>query len=100
MFIVRLSCLETFDKQHVAKAGKKKVALEDLVGACQNNTPFTLATTRKCLPALTHISPPEWAVCRMGPVMNYTKAHSLWEIWMVQERRGSKLERQIAFTVS
>lgn len=45
MFIVRLSCLETFDKQHVAKAGgKKKKVLEDLVGACQNNTPFSAAT--------------------------------------------------------
>lgn len=26
MFIVRLPCLETFDKQRVAKAGKKGVA--------------------------------------------------------------------------
>lgn len=25
----------------------------------------------------------------MGPVMNYTKAHSLWEIWMVQEGGGA-----------
>lgn len=45
MFIVRLPCLETFDKQCVAKAKEeKKKVLEDLVGACQNNTPFSAAT--------------------------------------------------------
>lgn len=45
MFIVCLPCLETFDKQRVAKAGKKKKkVLEDLMGACQNNTPFSAAT--------------------------------------------------------
>lgn len=42
MFIVRLLRLETFDKQRVATAEKK--VLEDLVGACQNNTPFSAAT--------------------------------------------------------
>lgn len=51
-------------------------------------------------PALAHISPPERAARRAGPVMNYTKAHSLWEIWMVQEGWGSELQRQIAFTAS
>lgn len=54
MFIVRLPRLETFDKQRVAKkqesserGGKKnerEKVLEDLVGACQNNTPFSVAT--------------------------------------------------------
>lgn len=44
MFIVRLPCLETFDKQRVATAEKKKKVLEYLVGACQNNTPFSGAT--------------------------------------------------------
>lgn len=42
MFIVRLSCLETFDKQRVARRERReKKVSEDLAGACQNNTPFS-----------------------------------------------------------
>lgn len=53
MFIVRLLRLETFDKQRVAKSRRarrgeekktREKVLEDLVGACQNNTPFSVAT--------------------------------------------------------
>lgn len=70
------------------------------MGARQNNTPVQHSYRVKMPPAPAHISPAERAARRAGPVMNYTKAHSLWEIWMVQEGWGSELQRQIAFTAS
>lgn len=40
-------------------------------------------------PAPAHISAAERAARRAGPVMNGSKAHSLWEIWMVGGGWGS-----------
>lgn len=90
MFIVRL---QTFDEQRVATAEKRCwTILWELAKI--------IPRSAQPPPAPAHISPPERAARRAGPVMNYSKVHSLWEIWMVQEGWGSQLQRQIAFTAS
>lgn len=104
MFIVHLPCLETFDKQCVATAEKRRKKekrcrsiLQELAKIMPHSAQLPCENAS---PSLTHISPAERAGCRFGPVMNYTETHSLWEIWIVQERRGSEPQRQIAFTAS
>lgn len=69
----------------VLQQREKKTLLEDLMGARQNNTPDQHSGGVEMPPAPAHISPAERAARRGGPVMNYTKADSLWEIWTGQE---------------
>lgn len=93
--------LQTFDKQRVvAKAAaaaaaanrRKKGVGRILRRARQNNTPIQqrrrrrVKTPRRCR---LIFQTAEQALCRArDPVMNYTGAHSLWEIWTVLEVSG------------